>query len=288
MKSSWIKVLVLSGVLTLATSASAQEDYIGFNDPWRIYVGGFWPQTDSTIGINDDTGGIIPPVSVEDILRVEDSKAVAFGGVSWHFANRHSVEFEYFSLKRDGGTSGTFTPPIEIGDVIIEAGAIDTFYDTNLGRLTYGFSAVRNERMDFQLKAGLHIIDLAAGLQLTGQICDPTTKPSEPPNCPPLGTGVQSESVTAPLPHFGLSFAYAMTRTLSINLQVIGFAIELDSLDGSILELDADLGWQPWQHVGFGVGLRYFNSNVQSTGSDLNGEFDLEYFGPTFYVNASF
>ena len=51
---------------------------------------------------------------------------------------------------------------------------------------------------------------------------------------------------------------------------------------------NADISWQPWQNFGMGVGLRYFNANVKSKGSELNGEFDLEYFGPAVYISASF
>ena len=67
-----------------------------------------------------------------------------------------------------------------------------------------------------------------------------------------------------------------------------GFAIELDKIDGSIIEIDADVAWQPWRNIGLGVGVRYFNTDVESKGSDLNGSFKFEYFGPTVYVQATF
>ncbi len=64
--------------------------------------------------------------------------------------------------------------------------------------------------------------------------------------------------------------------------------MELDDIDGSLVEIDADIAWHPWRNFGFGVGLRYFTLDVESKGSELNGKFDLEYFGPTVYVSASF
>lgn len=79
-----------------------------------------------------------------------------------------------------------------------------------------------------------------------------------------------------------------MTPTLALNLQAIGFAVEIDSIDGSIIELDADVGWQPWRHVGLGAGLRYFKISVKGGNSDLNGEFNFEYLGPTLYFHATF
>ena len=165
---------------------------------------------------------------------------------------------------------------------------IATSFDTSVARLTYGYSLIRNERMDLQLNAGLHIASLEAGFALSGNVCDLTTSPTTPPGCPAATTGAETEDVTAPLPHIGGSIDYAISPSVAINFQVIGFAIEIDSIDGSIVELDADLAWQPFENFGGGIGLRYFNTNVESNGSDLSGEFDFEYFGPVVYILATF
>jgi hypothetical protein len=62
----------------------------------------------------------------------------------------------------------------------------------------------------------------------------------------------------------------------------------LINIDGSIVELTGDVAWQPWRNVGVGLGLRYFDVSVESNGSDLNGEFEFEYFGPALYVAVRF
>jgi hypothetical protein len=288
MKTNWKQAIVFFAIFTTAIPASADGEYERFHDSFRVYLGGFWPTINSEILINGD---VLPPgtiIDVEDLLSVTDSKGAAWGGVAWHFANRHSMEFEHFSLDREGGTDDTFSPPIQFGDSSIESGAINTAYNTSLSRLTYGFSLTRSERAEFQLKAGLHVAKLEAGVQLAGQICDPSTVPTEPPNCPPLGTAVASEDVTAPLPHFGAAFTYAMTPTLALSLQAIGFGVKIDSIEGSIFELDADVAWQPWRHFGVGAGLRYFKTSVKGGNSELDGEFNFEYLGPTLYIHATF
>lgn len=276
------------GILAFVSSASADDEYERFKDPFRIYVGGFWPTIDSEIGVIGDVLPPGPPIGVEDLLGVTDSKGVVWGGIAWHFANRHSLEFEHFTLNRDGATSETYSPPIQIGGNFIEAGEISTAYNTRLSRFTYGFCVFESERSDFQLKAGLHVAKLEAGIGLAGLICDPSTVPTEPPGCPASGTSTVSEDVTAPLPHFGGSFSYAMTPTFAVNLQVIGFGIEIDSIEGSLIELDADVAWQTWRHVGVGAGFRYFKMDVKSSGAELDGDFKFEYLGPTIYVHATF
>ena len=280
-------ILVLLLYLAANLPANAQEDgkYDSFNDRYRINVGGFFPSMSSKIAINGEAVSP-PPIEIEDVLGVDDDNAVAWAGFQWRISQRNSLEFEYFQLKRDGFVN-LVPDPVEIGDLIIESGSINTAFDITVGRLTYGFSLVRNERMDVQIQGGLHIADMSVALQLSGAVCDVAMGEMSP--CPTGQTPpLQSEDVTAPLPHFGGSFAYAFTPSIAARFQLIGFAIELDSIDGSLLEVDADISWQPWQNFGMGVGYRYFNADVESKGSELNGQFDLEYYGPIVYVSASF
>ena len=282
----WPSCLVL--IIALMLPAQAQDDgkYARFDQRFRIYLGGFFPQTSSEISIN---GSVVnpPPIDVEDLLGVEDSSSVPWGGANWRISRRNSLEFEFFQLERDGFVN-LIPDPIEVGDLIIESGSINTTFDISLGRLTYGFSVVRKERMDIQLKAGLHLADFSTTMQLVGAVCD-VSLGQMPPGCPggqmPPDEG---EDVTAPLPHFGGSFMYAITPTIAARFEVIGFALELDSIDGSLVEIDADIRWYPWKHWGFGAGLRYFNVDVESKGSELNGEFEFEYWGPALYVVSTF
>ena len=273
---------------TLATSSVMAQEYPIMDDNWRIYVGAFQANVSTKVQINSEVIPPGPPIDLESILGVDDSEVVAWGGASWHFARRHSVEAEFFQLNRNASVTETFEPPLQVGDTIIENGTVATSYDTSVTRLTYGFSAIRNERSDLQLKAGIHVASLKADLGLSGAICDPTTTPSTPPGCPPLGASTESEDVTAPLPHFGASYTYALTPTIAFDVGAIGFAIEVDDIDGSIFEFDADVAWQPLDHFGVGLGYRFFRVDVESTGSELNGKFEYEYHGPVLFVQATF
>lgn len=282
-----VSVLTLSLIASNAFAQSSDSgDYPLLNDPFQIYFGGFYPQMTSKITINGDVVNP-PPIGIEDTLGVEEGKFVPLGGFKWRISRRNSLELEIFQLNRDGFID-LFPDPVEVGDLIIESGSATTAFDISVARLTYGFSIMRSDRMDLQLKAGLHVADLSIGLQLSGAVCDVTLGQS-PPGCPAGQTPpVESEEVTAPLPHFGASWRYALSPTIAAEIRAIGFAIELDNIDGSLLELSGDVIWKPWQNFGLGAGLRYFNVNVKGSGSNLNGEFDLEYVGPSIFVMASF
>ena len=285
------KLRVCLSVLALAgTSANAQSQDSGefshFNDPVRVYAGGFYPRMESDVRVNGEAVNP-PPVNLENVLAVEEGKFVPYAGVKWRISRRHSLEAEYFALNRDGRRE-IIADPVEVADLIIESGNVNTAFDTSVTRLTYGYSLSRSENSELQIKAGLHVAKFEIGLQLTGAVCD-VRLGEMPPGCPAgQSPPVESEDVTAPLPHFGISYGYAFSPTLAAELRAIGFAIEIDNIDGSLLEVSSDLVWKPRQHFGIGVGLRFFRSKVSGSNQELNGEFEFDYYGPTVFVLASF
>ena len=268
-------------------NAADESQYKPLQHKFQVYLGGFFPDVSSKITIN---GEVLPPgpgLDLEEVFGLEDSKALLWGGARWRISRRNHLEFEFVNLNRDG-TRTAISEDIQIGDSIVKVGGrVDSTFDITLARLTYGFSLVRNDRMDIQLKAGLHLADLSTSLTLSGAACE-VTMPGQMDCIGGAVPVVESQDITAPLPHFGGSFVYGITPSIAARLQIIGFAIELDKIDGSLVELDADFIWQPWDHFGFGVGLRYFDTNIESKSSDLNGKFEFDYFGPTLYVFGTF
>jgi len=278
--------VILLLAANLYAQAPAEGEYANFNDPFRVYLGGFYPKMDSEIAINGDVV-TPPPLDIENELGLQEGKFVGWGGAKWRISRRNSLELEYFALNRDGLVD-LFPEPVEVGDLVIESGSISTAFDVAVTRLTYGFSLKRSERSDLQAKAGLHIADMSIGLQLAGAVCDRRLGES-PPGCP---TGqappLETEEVTAPLPHFGLSWAYALSPTIMTEVRAMGFAIEVNDVDGGLIEVSGDVFWQPWDNLGLGLGLRYFDLSVKAGDADLNGKFNLYYFGPAVSVVATF
>jgi len=282
---SFFLIALVASIAGNANAASADDNPM-LNDPFAFYLGGFFPQVSSTIQLDGKIIGDGNDISFENTFGLEDSKSVLWGGARWRISKRNMLEFEFADLNRNGSVT-VVSDPIEIGDSVAHVGArIDSFFDVTLGRLTYGFSVMKDEKKEILLKAGLHIADLGTGFQLTGVVC---VDGAVLPNCPNRSTPrIESESVTAPLPHFGAAFNYAFTPTLGMRFQVLGFALEINDIDGSLIEIDADLIWQPWEHFGLGAGLRYFNVNIEAKKSGRKAEFDFEYYGPAIYGIVTF
>ena len=129
------------GALNASTLARAETNNPSFTDDWRIYIGVFSAITNSEVQVNGTIQPVITPkIKLEDVLGVDDSKSVGWGGVEWRIAGPHSMEMEIFTLSRKASKMDTFDSPIRLGDMYLEGGRIATSYDTDVVRLTYNYA----------------------------------------------------------------------------------------------------------------------------------------------------
>ena len=155
--------------------------------------------------------------------------------------------------------------------------------DLNLGRLTYGYSIVRDDNLDLAFLVGIHIATVKATISAAGNV--------SVNGVPVVGRSVTESTSrkTFPLPHLGGSLAYEFTPKLAGKLTVLAFALDVGEYSGSLLEFDAFMAYQLSKHFGIGGGLKYFNLNVQYDKSDGGKvEYDYEFFGPALFGYASF
>jgi hypothetical protein len=283
-KSTGIRIAAVLLLLVATTGLSAGElpgKHPLLNKRFMIGGGGFFPDIDSKIRLDDDSLGIGTELDFEDQLGLEESKNTFWLTSRWRISRRNNLEFEWAQLNRDSFVAAT-TREYQIGESVLQAGGrIDSLFDIDLFRLTYGYSLIRNDEAELQLQAGVHIADLQAELGLAGAISI---------NGEVFTESVTQEGgeVTAPLPHLGGNFAFAFTEKLAVYLHVIGFALELDDIEGSIVEAGGTLQYNFTEAFGVGGGLRYFNVDVEARDEDLRGQFEFNYLGPVLYANFSF
>ena len=100
-KRGWI-IFALVAWVPVNAAESVRESNRILNDRFTFYLGGFFPQVSSAIRLDADiAGGIGDTISLEDVLGLEDSKSVLWGGFNWRIARRHILELEAFQLACD-------------------------------------------------------------------------------------------------------------------------------------------------------------------------------------------
>jgi hypothetical protein len=283
--------LVISSNTALAAKGTEHEHIAVLDDKFALWIGGFAPNVKSSIRLDSDSGSIGSVLDFENALGLEDSKTTLWGGFRWRISRRNQLEFEFNNLNRSGSVSG-ITDPIKIGEneIPVQVGLkIDTQFDLTLARLTYGFSFLRKERHDFAVKAGFHVAATSLRMDVFGDVLDVDTGMTICNPSPCQAEAIDTDDFTIPLPHLGLSYAYAFTPKWGLRAQAIGFALKINDISGVMAEIDVDLHYQPWEHVGFGGGIRYWDLTVKDTGdSFLQGEFEFKYWGPAIYLLGSF
>ena len=283
--SGLVVILVLANGFAAGT-AEADSDENGaaasaFDSKFLLALGGFFPRIDGTFSLSPSGGGSGGDISLEDDLGFDESSASVWIGLTWRFLPRHTFTAEWFQLDRSGSTSAgrQFT----IGDTTILAGAaLDSKMDLNLGRLTYGYSILRDEKLDLSILAGLHVATAKVTATATGSLVI---------NGVPVANGSSTESssaLTFPLPHLGGSISYKISPRWTAQASVLGFALALNQYSGSLVEVDAGASYQLSKNFGIGAGLKYFNLNLQAKETGRAAEFEYSFFGPAVFGYATF
>jgi hypothetical protein len=281
-------VFVTSGFF-LASPTLAEEPEEKPESPhtarhFSVWVGTLFANIDSEVKLN---GSTLPGDGLdgENLLGLDPSDTVIWGGARWRFHKRNSLEFEYTALNRSGTNTG-ISDPVMIGDTIVQVdGRIDAAFDISLARLTYGFNFIVDPRKTFAIKAGIHWLDTALTLQLSGDLIID----GQPVNVESTIPIVEDGSAAVPLPHLGMAFAYAVTPKLFLHLEGIGFAANYGDFDGAVIEAIADVQYWPWKNFGVGVGYRYFEFDIEDEDiSGLDGQLTYDYHGPSLYITAGF
>jgi hypothetical protein len=245
-----------------------------------VAIGGFFPRIQSTATLTSPRG-FGKEFSGEDV-GLDRSTSSAWIHFNWQFKPRHQFQAEWFQLDRDGGR--TVDRPLQIGDTFIGVGSsVESEFDLNVGRLTYGYSFLRDEKLDIAILVGAHIATAKVSVSAAGNVSV---------NGNPVVGGSRTESSSTksfPLPHIGGTATYAFTPRLTGELSLLVFALDLGDYSGSLLETDAFLSYQLTKLFGIGGGLKYFNLNLEA-GSSRGGSaaYNYKFFGPAIFGYASF
>jgi hypothetical protein len=272
-----LRGILVVGLITLAGGAYAQNSS---GEPWdkfSISLGGFTSRSSSELQLNEANTGLGVVIDLENTLNVESK----FDTVRldtfyrWGDTNRHQIEFHYFANNREGVR--TLTQDVTIGDITYNAGeTLTTELDLSFGNIDYAYAIVQSDDVRLALSAGLHITGV--GLTIDSN----------------LGTGFQEEeSFTAPLPVIGFRLDVALAKNWKLRTRTDVFYLEFDNFSGGLADTYFGVEWNPFTHVGFGLGYNNVTYRVEGTGNDpngmdFNGRIDLSITGLLLYARYFF
>jgi long-subunit fatty acid transport protein len=261
-------VFYIALLLLFSASVAVAETEKGW-DRFVLTAGAYDPDIDSSIRLDSSLIDLGTPLDLESDLSLEDSDTVPYVTALWRITNRFGLEASYFELERSA--SSTLGIDVTFGDeTYLLSTDVASEFDTTFAELSLRFSFIMTEKFDVSASLGAYYLSLDASIEEQ------------------TGGNREAEEAEAPLPVVGASFKYKVIPSLTLSVGGKYFGIEIDDIDGSLVNYGAGIQWDPIKFLGIGLAYEYFELDAESENSDFLGDFNMEYKGPRAYLALRF
>jgi hypothetical protein len=262
-------VIVL--LLVSAAARSFAQDvphHPALEDRFYFGVGVFFPKTSTKGQLDSNRLGVGATVDFEESLDMPRSKTVpAFAG-RWRINQRWRIDAEYFQLNRS--SERVIDREIQWGDQVFAANTqVSSKFNFSDLRVSAGYSFFRTADKELGMGLGLHMAWYDVSLNSSS-------------------SDREGQDVLAPLPVLSIYGQFALTDRWAVGSRLDRFSLSYDKFSGGLTSLALDLQYQPFRHVGFGLGYRGLFINAEVEGDRVTGKFRQTFEGPVLFMNASF
>lgn len=256
----------LLAALTAAPALAADPLY---EQGFSVRLGGFLSTADTTLRIDAANGALGTSISLEDDLGYEKDKSLPAIDAVWRINPRHRVELGYLRLARDA--QKTITGEIRFGDRVFPVNTnVNSAFDSDVWRLTYGWSFYREGGNELSLLLGVHTTKFNVKLEGSG------------------GAIAEAAERTIPLPTIGLQGSWAFSHDWRLSASAQFFSLEYDDYDGSLVSGALTADYRVNRNWAVGAGYIVNDYNLDITKGKARGSFDYQFSGPMIYVTAGF
>ncbi len=261
-------VLLLGVAPALAAEPEAIPDHPLLRDSFVFAIGGYYARASTVAALAPSGGGTGVAIDFEDTLDLDKRNRTPIGGFFWRATARWRVELEYFAVARDA--TRTLASQVQWGDQTFPVGtAVDSTFDFSDARVSAGYSFFKRRDKELGVGLGLHVSGIKTSIAGSG-------------------SSVEAKNVTAPLPVVNLYGMFALTDEWAVRMRADWLSLTYDNYTGEVRSIGLDVLYQPFRHVGFGLGLRSLMMDITIEDPDWRGATRISYSGPTAFLTASF
>jgi hypothetical protein len=256
----------LIALLTALPSVAADPLY---EEGISFRMAGFQSSAETRLRIDASNGALGTSLSLEDDLGFSDSEFLPVLDAVWRINPRHRIELGYLRLARD--SQKTISGEIRFGDQVFPVSSdVSAEFDSDVWRLTYGWSFYRDGGNELSLLLGLHTTRFSTKLETSG------------------GGIAEAAERTIPLPTIGIQGSWALTPSWRINGAVQVFSLEYDDYEGSFTTGSLAAEYRINRNFAVGAGYAMNDYNLDVTKGKARGSFDYQFNGPMVYVTGGF
>ncbi len=258
----------------LLVSSASFADVSPALDRFNLSLGGYYANTDTTLGASDRNGLLKGSVNLEHDLGFDDSKTVPRAKLDFLIGDHQGFSFDYFSINRT--RSKTLSDSISYGGNDYSASA------TVRGKLNFDFGSAAyrwwfgSGNDVFGLGVGAAYYRVSAGISgiatLNGDSAEASTDYSK----------------TAGAPLLQIGWRHAFNDSWRMYFDASGVKKNGGDLNGHIYNAALGLEWYPWKNVGIGAEYAYTRIKLNDREDDYNANLDLKLHGPSAFVKFRF
>lgn len=271
-------LLFFGFTISFAQESPSKNEKDSLNYQWESFsvrFGGFITGVNSDINFGIKQLGLGININLEDALGLKTSTLALRGTLEYNFGkrDRSSVRLGYFGLYRNA--SKILETNIEIGDTIFPIGTdVSSKLDIMIIKANYDYSFYMDKRIKLGFTVGLFILPISFSINV-------------------LGLTGKSVYFVAPLPIIGIKSSFAVTPKIFINQSIEILYLKIGAFSGNIMDLDLRIEYNPWKHIGFGLGVNSHRMTVQNyseenNGLDFKGTIKNGYTGLLFFAKYYF
>ena len=277
-----------TGILALATAlwlptASADEGYFedetteALSRKLSIGIAGGLMRFDTNFKFTDRETGRSAFLDSEGSMDLPEVKSIPLVYGFWRPSPKHGLGFAYFSVRRD---SELIAIDRNFGDLSVD-GRASLQDDTRFYTLAYNYTLFQDSRAFLFASFGINAIDLKYDFDAFGVLSIDDV---------PVSSGAYSESLAefAPIPMIGLDAWFAITDRWSFGARATFVAGEVSNVRALILESRIRAKYDINEHVGFLIGLNYFDGDVTLDDSDVKTEINYGFEGLFMGIDVGF
>lgn len=246
-------------------------------DRWWFHLGGYRPTIDS-VARSDFVAGDRPGTELrfEDELGLAKRKSLPWFQAGARLGERWRIELEYFALRRDG--TRTVSRDISWGDEVFPVNAtVSSEFDSDIFRLSAGYSFHRSDSAEFGAVLGLHTTRFRVALATKVSVGQATG-----------GGREEAEDALIPLPTVGLYGNYRFGRNVFATGRVDYFAIGAGEYSGGLVNVQVSVGYRVTDRFGLAAGYRYVDYTVDVDKPRWRGGVDYRFSGPFLALQLGF
>lgn len=274
--------LVLAAVVLAALPAVAQygaasyADTKGMNERFRLDVGGFFQDFETTVRYDGSLGNTGTEVNLESDLGVPDSKTTFRADGYWRFGPRGRLDFGYRSWNRS--STKTLDRDIQFGDQVFHVGAsVDAALRIRVAELYYSYSWVNTGVVEFGTGIGVSSYWNKVRVEASASAGGASTEAQ-----------YEEADLIAPIPAIQGYLTLTLLPRLFVGAKAKWVSATISDYHGSMTDIRASLDYYLSKNIGIGGGYNLVKIVYEETKERGTTRFDYDYSGPMAYLSIAF